>query len=127
MQSIARVTLDGPLCQQRSEILAVDELHDEKMPHLGLVGIVGHDDIRMSKTGDRLHFPLEPLHKGCVVGQARDSTLRATMRFMRRWRALEDRPHAARAQAVEHIVISDAQLGVPVFVHGFTLVRCQSS
>ena len=49
------------------QIEPVDELHHQKMAHVGFVGIVRHDDVRMPQCGDRFHFPLKPFHKERVL------------------------------------------------------------
>jgi len=107
--------------------LAVNELHDQEMAHLSLIRIVGHHDVWMSKTGDRLDLALETLHKESFLARLLESTLRATMRFMRRWRALKTVPIPPAPRPVEHVVIADPQLRMPVLVQGFCLIGRQSS
>ena len=50
------------LLDEFRQVIAVDELHDQKVCAVGLVGIVGRDDIGMFELRRRLHLAMKPLH-----------------------------------------------------------------
>ena len=79
------------------------------------------------KLRDRFHLALETLHERFVLGETprqhfdRHNPLHAAMP------RLEDRAHAAGPQVVEHVVISDPQLGLFLLIDGLRLVLRQKS
>jgi hypothetical protein len=107
--------------------LALDVLHGEEVTHLGLIRIVGHHDVRMSKTGDGLHLALEALHERLVFGEAARKHLEGHDPFHAAVAGLEDRAHAPRAQPIEDVVIADPQLRRAAFGGRFGLVGGQYS
>src|ERR1043166_9871649 len=62
-----------PICRNRQwpslgnlgrQVASADELHDQIMPDLGLVGVVCHHDVRMAGPGNDFDLALESLHEG---------------------------------------------------------------
>ena len=77
------------------QVPAVDELHDQEMARLGLVGVVGHDDVRVAQAGDRLHLALEPLDELLGLADAAGQDLDGHHPLHAAVPGLVHRPHAA--------------------------------
>ena len=96
------------LLDERREVAAVDELHDEILDVAGLARVVGGDDVRMLEPGGGVHFALEALdgrfvfHRGGRHHLQRDDALHPPML------GLVDLAHAAGADLGEdHVVAHD--------------------
>ena len=97
------------------------------MASLGLVGIVGHDDVRVAQPGYRLDFALESLHERRGLGDFAREDLDGHDTFHAAVASFEDRPHAAGPEFVEHLVVADYQVFKPPLAHGLVLKRREFS
>ena len=81
------------LLDQGRQVAPLDVLHDQEVDAVGLVGIVGGDDVRMAELGRGFDLSLEsePTAAASFI-MAGGSILIATMRSMRRCSALKTWP-----------------------------------
>ena len=107
------------------QVAAIDELHDKEMPHLGLVRVVGHDDVGMAQTRDRLDFALKPLHELLGLADASRQYLDGHHTLHAPMAGLVHRSHGAGAQAVQHLIVADKEFLEPPFAHGVGLKASQ--
>ena len=97
------------LLHQCRKVLALDVFHDQEVGTIGLVGIVGGDDIRMAELGRRLHFSLEA---GCcqrILGDRRRQHLDRHDSLHAAMLGLEHLPHPARPDLVDERVVAQDQ------------------
>ncbi len=115
------------LLDNRGEIRAVDELHHQEMAGLGLVGVVGHHDVRMAQLRDGLHFALKALDERAILVETAGEHLEGDDAFHAPVAGLEDGAHAADAEFVEHVIVGDPQFLEPPVQDEFGLVGGQQS
>ena len=78
----------------RSQVPAIHIFHDQKVPGLAFVGIIGHHDVGMSQLGNCLDFALKSLDEGVLAGNLRRQQLHRDDPFHPAMASLEHGPHS---------------------------------
>ena len=90
--------------EQRSEILAVDELHREKMPSVNLCNVVNPADIRMGQLPRDPHFGEEALPAHGIIGELGRKELQRNRLPQLQIIGAIDFPHSAAAEQPDDAV-----------------------
>ena len=107
---IACSTPSGPcLFRVRREVLAVDILHHQVVQSVRFAGVVGGDDVRMRQLRGDFDFLIEPLHGLLRADGVRRQHLERDDPLHPAMLGLEDLPHAAGTELVEHDVLAEDQ------------------
>ena len=99
------VDLDHPL-----QVLAVDEFHDDEIAVHFIVDAIGLNDIGMIECGDRPGLGEEAIERGPILGDRAGDDFQGHAAIHRHVLGEEDGAHAAFAQPLNELVLSQAEL-----------------
>ena len=92
---------DRPVRDARREVLAVDELHHERLLAARLLEAEHRRDVRMVKLGQKLRLQREPLQTLAVLDKRRGEHLDRDVAIQPRIARAVDFSHSARADGIE--------------------------
>src|SRR5262245_38842339 len=125
LQNIVESPIDGQaaaLTNERSEIQAIDVLHDEKVRTLDFVGVVGGDDIGMAETGGRFDLALKPLQGPRQSDDLRRKHFERHQALHPRVLGLEHPSHTALAELIKDAIVSQHKIFAFALIDGLSLV-----
>src|SRR5262245_34773851 len=125
LQNIVESPIDAQaaaLANERCEIQAIDELHDEKVRTLEYVGVVGGDDVGMAETGGRFDLALKPQQGPRQSDNLRRKHLERHQALHPRVLGLEHPSHTAFAKLIKDAIVSQHKVFAFALINGLGLV-----
>ena len=97
----------GALLEPILQRAAVDELQHEVQPAQALAEVGHVDDVSVFESREQFGLALETLHERRVLGQPGRQRLERKLLLQRRVLDEVDHPHAAGAEHLHHLVLTD--------------------